>query len=177
MKKEEIFPVVTPDGEVTGCATRTECHGGSMLLHPVVHLHLVTPDGRLYLQKRVVTKDIQPGKWDTAVGGHVDYGETVETALAREALEELRYRIMNPSHIVTYLFRSDRERELVNVFAEIVGDDIALTPDPGEIETGKFWSADEIADAMGKGVMTPNFEQEYSRIAAQLTELVRKARL
>jgi isopentenyldiphosphate isomerase len=32
----------------------------------------------LYLQKRSETKDIQPGKWDTAVGGHVDYGETIE---------------------------------------------------------------------------------------------------
>ena len=36
---EEIFPVVDAAGNVVGKATRGECHGGSMLLHPVVHLH------------------------------------------------------------------------------------------------------------------------------------------
>ena len=46
-----------------------------MLLHPVVHLHVMREGGFLYLQKRAMDKDIQPGKWDTAVGGHVDFGE------------------------------------------------------------------------------------------------------
>ena len=55
-----------------------------MLLHPVVHLHLFNSRGELYLQKRPEWKDIQPGRWDTAVGGHVDYGETVDEALRRE---------------------------------------------------------------------------------------------
>ena len=75
MATNEIFPIVTPDGVVTGSATRAECHSGSKLLHPVVHLHILSRDGRVYLQKRSMSKDIQPGKWDTAVGGHVDYGE------------------------------------------------------------------------------------------------------
>ena len=52
-----------------------------MLLHPVVHLHLFNSRGELYLQKRPEWKDIQPGRWDTAVGGHVDYGETVDEKL------------------------------------------------------------------------------------------------
>ena len=34
-------------------------------------------------------EDIQPGKWDTSVGGHVDLGESVEMALHREVKEEL----------------------------------------------------------------------------------------
>ncbi|MDE5662051.1 MAG: NTP pyrophosphohydrolase, partial [Muribaculaceae bacterium] len=60
----ELFPIVDPEGSVTGKATRGECHGGSMLLHPVVHLHVFDHDGNLYLQKRPEWKDIQPGKWD-----------------------------------------------------------------------------------------------------------------
>ncbi len=72
---QELFPLVDTEGNVIGQATRGECHGGSMLLHPVVHLHLFDVAGRLYLQRRPEWKDIQPGKWDTAVGGHVDYGE------------------------------------------------------------------------------------------------------
>ncbi len=86
---EEIFPVVDAAGNVVGKAMRGECHGGSMLLHPVVHLHVFNSRGELYLQKRPAWKDIQPGRWDTAVGGHVDYGETIAEALRREVREEL----------------------------------------------------------------------------------------
>ena len=70
----EIFPVVDTDGRVMGKAPRRECHNGSKILHPVVHLQLFNSRGDLYLQKRALHKDIQPGKWDTAVGGHIDYG-------------------------------------------------------------------------------------------------------
>lgn len=58
---EELFPIVDEEGNVVGKATRGRCHDGSRLLHPVVHLHLFDPDGRLYLQRRPEWKDIQPG--------------------------------------------------------------------------------------------------------------------
>ena len=45
---EEVFPVVDSAGKVVGRATRGECHGGSMLLHPVVHLHVFNSRGELY---------------------------------------------------------------------------------------------------------------------------------
>ena len=147
-----------------------------MLLHPVVHLHLVTPEGEVYLQKRVMTKDIQPGRWDTAVGGHVDFGETPGEALRRESCEELGHEPGNPGMICRYVFCSDRELELVHVFAECVSRDIRLTPDPGEIETGRFWTAAEIEAAYGQGILTPNFEQEYARIASQLSGLAGEGR-
>ena len=86
----ELFPIVDEKGYIIGSATRGECHSGSMLLHPVVHLHVFDRQGRLYLQKRPLWKDIQPGKWDTAVGGHVDFGEETCDALRREAREEGR---------------------------------------------------------------------------------------
>ena len=75
---EEMFPIVDEEGNITGAATRGECHNGSKLLHPVVHLHVFNSKGELYLQKRPEWKDIQPGKWDTSVGGHVDLGESVD---------------------------------------------------------------------------------------------------
>lgn len=116
MNKEEWFPLIDEQGNTIGKATRRECHNGSKLLHPVVHLHIINNDGELYLQKRSVNKDIQPGKWDTAVGGHIDYGETVEEALAREVREELGITHFIPIHVLTYIFESDREREMVNTF-------------------------------------------------------------
>lgn len=165
MGQEEIFPIVDIEGNVIGQATRRECHSGSMLLHPVVHLHVFDADGNIYLQKRSLSKDIQPGKWDTAVGGHVDYGEKIEYALRRESREELGLNDIEPTHLITYDFTSDREHELVNVFC-ITVDRSAFNPiiDPIEIDEGRFWSNDEIEAAIGKGVLTPNFEQEYKRI-------------
>ena len=105
MKKDnnsEIFPIVDNEGKVIGSATRGECHNGSKRLHPVVHLHLLDSNGRLYLQQRPLWKDIQPGKWDTAVGGHIDYGEEVETALFREVREEVGIEDFEPRFLTRY---------------------------------------------------------------------------
>lgn len=154
----EIFPIVTESGEVIGSATRGECHDGSKLLHPVVHLHIFDREGRLYLQKRPEWKDIQPGKWDTAVGGHVDYGEEVEDALVREAREEVGLNIESPVFLKKYVFESPVERELVNAYMIITDD--APTPSD-ELAGGRFWTRDEIIENIGNGIFTPNFEREY----------------
>ena len=117
--QEEIFPIVDEEGRVIGSATRGECHSGSHLLHPVVHLHVFNSQGDIYLQRRPEWKDIQPGKWDTAVGGHIDYGETPDDALRREVREELGITEFTPQFICKYVFESKRERELVYVHCTI----------------------------------------------------------
>lgn len=160
--KEEWFPLVNEAGETIGKATRKECHSGSKLLHPVVHLHIFNDAGDLYLQKRSMTKDIQPGKWDTAVGGHVDLGETVEEALRREVREELGITDFIPQLITRYIFESEIEKELVNSFRTIYNG--TITPDPSELDGGRFWTATEIKDNLGKNIFTPNFEKEYQRL-------------
>ena len=158
---EELFPVVDEQGQVVGKASRGECHGGSMLLHPVVHLHVFNSQGALYLQKRPQWKDIQPGKWDTAVGGHIDYGETPEEALRREAREELGIVELNAEPMGKYVFQSTRERELVYVHRTVC--DAPLLPSSTELDGGRFWSLTEILAAMGNDVLTPNFESEFRR--------------
>lgn len=159
--EREIFPVVDSDGRIIGSATRGECHNGSHLLHPVVHLHLFNSRGELYLQRRPEWKDIQPGKWDTAVGGHVDYGESVEEALKREAREELGVEVFTAEHLISYVFVSDRESELVNVYRTVYDGEVRPSE---ELDGGRFWSLHEIGSALGHGVFTPNFEQEFRRL-------------
>ena len=164
MSAEELFPLVDPDGNVVGSATRRECHSGSMLLHPVVHLHIFSPDGALLLQKRSDDKEIQPGRWDTSVGGHVDFGETVDEALRREVAEELGLTDFEPKHLKPYVFQSTVERELVNPFITVVSRDYPFKFQREEISEIRFWTPKEIEEAIGKGILTPNFEQEYSRL-------------
>lgn len=162
MKSIEYFPLVNEEGEVIGKATRKECHSGTFLLHPVVHLHVFNSAGKLYLQKRALNKDTQPGKWDTSVGGHVDYGEDVLTALKREVREELGINDFNPGFIKRYKFTSSQEAELVNCFYTVY--DAEIITDPVEISEGKFWNIKDIENQLGKGIFTPNFEQEFSTI-------------
>lgn len=169
---DEIFPIVDENGNITGSATRKECHSGSKLLHPVVHLHILNEQrDALFLQKRALNKDIQPGKWDTAVGGHVDLGENIHIALRRETREELGLIDFTPQHIISYVFESEIERELVNTFTTTVNPDTTnFVIDENEISEGRFWPLHKIDSNLGKGVFTPNFEQEYQRILPQLRE-------
>jgi isopentenyldiphosphate isomerase len=168
---EEWFPLVDVEGNVLGRERRTVCHSGTFLLHPVVHLHVFDGQGRLCLQKRSEDKDIQPGKWDTAVGGHVDFHETVDApsdwvrvALLREASEELGITDFHPVFAFRYAFRSAVEYELVHVFyAQYEG---LMHVDPVEISEVRFWEISEVMDALGKGVFTPNFEGEIQQLLA-----------
>jgi len=155
----EMFPLVDEEGNVIGTASRGECHNGSRLLHPVVHLHVFNSKGALFLQKRPEWKDIQPGKWDTAVGGHVDAGETPENALIREVREELGITDFTPEFLGKYVFDSRRERELVYVNRTVY--DGPVSPSKEELSDGRFWSREELLDAIGKEILTPNFESEY----------------
>lgn len=159
---KELFPLVDKDGHVIGSILRGEAHNGSKKLHPVVHLHVFNKYGELYLQKRPEWKDIQPGKWDTACGGHIDYGETVEEALHREVVEELGIEKYTPKLLHQYIFESSIEKEYVNVFTTIYSG--ALHPSNTELAGGRFWTIAEIKENIGKNVFTPNFESEFCNI-------------
>lgn len=166
----EYFPIVEPNGLVIGRSTREYCHGGAKPLHPVIHVHIIDRFSRIYLQKRSMKKDIQPGKWDTAVGGHVSYGESIVEAVYREAYEELRLMEFNPIHIETYQFESPVEKEMVSIFAAVGS--YELTPDLDEVDEGRWWPVEEIDANIEKGVFTPNFESEFQMIRKQLLALL-----
>ena len=174
--KEELFPVTDAEGRILGKITRGEAHGGARVLPPVVHLHVFNSKGELFLQRRPLWKDIQPGRWDTAVGGHIDYaecldaegrllpelGDSVEKALRREVREELGITDFTPTPLGHYVFEGPRELELVYVHTTVYDGEIRTSAE--ELDGGRFWSPRQIEEAMGKGILTPNFEDEYSRM-------------
>ncbi len=156
---EEWFDIVDAEGNVRGKAPRSVCHSQKELLHPVVHLHVLDAGGRLFLQKRSPDKKIQPGKWDTAVGGHVASGETIEDALKREAEEELGLSCFLAVPVARYVWESDVESELVYMF---VTRTVQLPRiNRAEISEGKFWKISEIREALSAKILTPNLELEF----------------
>jgi 8-oxo-dGTP pyrophosphatase MutT (NUDIX family) len=91
----------------------------------------------------------------------VDYGEDIASALLREVREELGIEDFTPEFLLRYIFESERDRESVHVYCTTYDGDIRPT---AELDGGRFWTLDEIREAMGKDVLTPNFESEIKRI-------------
>jgi isopentenyldiphosphate isomerase/intracellular septation protein A len=158
-KDDEWFDIVDEDGKVKGKAPRSVCHSGPGMLHPVVHIHIIDAKDRVFLQKRSMNKQIQPGKWDTAVGGHVSSGETIEAALKREAAEELGLTDFKVQFLAKYVWESDVESELVFMFISRYQKTITINKE--EIDEGKYWKIKKIKESLKKGVFTPNFEFEF----------------
>jgi isopentenyldiphosphate isomerase len=165
-KTEEYLAEVDKDGKVIGKISRTEAHSGTMKLHPVVHAHFFNLNGDILLQKRSMNKNIQPGKWDTAVGGHISFGEIIEDALVRETQEELGIQDIKFEFITKYFWQSDIESELIFVFIAFIND-IYFIPN-NEVDEVKFWSKVKIEKSIGINTLTPNFEQEYNRILKKI---------
>jgi isopentenyldiphosphate isomerase/intracellular septation protein A len=159
LSTDEWFDIVSPEGKIIGKAPRSAVHGNPDLLHPVIHTHILNSKNELYLQKRQYTREIQPGKWDTAIGGHIQSGESVDHALRREAEEELGISMGKFKPLFRYVMKNEIESELIHGFLLI--DDGPFYPNPSEISEAKFWSINEIESNLMKNIFTPNFEKEY----------------
>ena len=156
---EEWVPLVDDQGRVTGQAPRSEVHNGSKLLHPVVHLHVLNRNGAIMLQKRPINKRIQPGKWDTAVGGHISAGETLEQALRRETGEEIGLKDFSAKLQKVYKWESDVEAELVYMFVTFDHKNTGIQSN--EVDELRFWTKKQLDKHFGKAIFTPNFEYEF----------------
>jgi isopentenyldiphosphate isomerase len=164
MAAEEMLTRVTEADEVLGPVPRSHVHGNPSLIHRSVHVLVVSRDGRLLLQKRSMRKDVQPGRWDTSVGGHVGFGQSYEEAARREAEEELGMRPDTLLFLYPSRIRNSIESENIHTFLH-VGDG-PFRPEPGEIDELRFWSRKEIEGELGLGVFTSNFEEEFALFLA-----------
>ena len=158
---EELFDIVDREDHIIGKATRQQVHGNPDLIHRVIHILIFNSVGDWYLQKRHWSKDTQPGKWDTAVGGHVDAGETYDAAAQREMEEELGIVELKPDFLYKFFHSNEFESEMVSTYSCIWDGEFLLNPD--EILTGRFWNLAEIQKRKHEGIFTPQFLEELDR--------------
>jgi len=163
---EEIFDIVDEAGNVIGMAPRRKCHGDPSLIHRTAHVVVFHPAGHsILLQLRRKDKDIQPGKWDTAVGGHLDHGEDYETAAHRELAEELGF---TGKAELKFLFdskiRNKIESENTRVFGLVSEGPFHFQK--SEIDGIRFWTFSEIHEALKCGApeFTPNLVLELEKL-------------
>ena len=160
---EEFFDLIdAATGQIVGRATRRECHGNPKLLHRSVRVAVYHPDGKsLLLQKRSMNKDIFPGRWDMAVGGHVDSGETLEQAVVREMREELGLVTDLPLKKLFQLkVRNEIESENVQLYSTVCGGPFDIQEQ--ELSEIRFFSFDELKKLLREspGQFTPLLVRE-----------------
>ncbi|MDD3886363.1 MAG: NUDIX domain-containing protein [Victivallaceae bacterium] len=163
---EEMFDLYDEAGRRVGLASRRECHGNPALLHHTSHVVVFSPGGgALLLQKRSADKDIQPGKWDTAVGGHLKPGEDFLAGAKRELAEELG---VTGEVELEFLFdaqiRNVIESEDTRVFGTTLAGPFQFQRE--EIDEVRFWSFAELRDVRNHSSFTPNLVTELARLAA-----------
>ena len=140
--EHEIFDVVDERDEVVGRAPRSEVHRLG-LRHRATHVLVFNSRGEVFLQKRSLKKDCQPGLWDSSASGHLSAGEDYDACALRELGEELGWKAPEPPRRLFKLPASpETGQEHVWVYrCEAEG---PFRLDPEEIECGGWFAAEEV---------------------------------
>lgn len=147
---QELLDVYGEDGLETGeVLPKSEIHRYGTL-HKIAQIWLLNDAGQLLLQKRSMTKKLEPGKW-AITGGHVDAGEESKVAAARELQEEL-YIEKDPEELiylgtvrhVQYVSDDYVENEIVDVYVTAVFVDPEEIAPNSEVDACKYFSLVEL---------------------------------
>jgi isopentenyl-diphosphate delta-isomerase type 1 len=145
---QEVFDVVNERDEIIGRQTRSEVHRQG-LMHRAVHVLVFNQRGEIFLQKRSLKKDRQPGLWDSSASGHLETGEEYDHCAVRELREELG---LNPASPPERLFKiaasAQTDQEHVWVYHCSAEGPFALHPD--EIESGGWFAPAEVSRWMAR---------------------------
>lgn len=142
----EYLDVVDDDDRAQFRATRERVHR-EYHIHRSVMFFVFDDDGRVFVNKRSRHKELYPGYWSVAFGGHVLAGESYDGAVEREIREEVALP-GGASFITSFKKRTADERENVKVFSVIAGRELVLF-EP-EIEQGQFATLAEVSQMLGR---------------------------
>ena len=140
--REEIFDVVNEQDQVIGQRPRREVHWLG-LMHRAVHVLVFNAAGQVFLQKRSLKKDRQPGLWDSSASGHLASGEDYDACAVRELREEIGLQLGGaPKRLFKLAACAETDQEHVWVYrCESEG---PFRLDSDEIERGGWYAAEAV---------------------------------
>lgn len=155
----EKWDILDKDGNPTGNTTlrgRIQLKPGEY--HLVVHIWVLSSDGRYLLQRRSDTKKLMPGEW-AATGGAAISGEDSFTAAKRELFEELGIKMTEQT--ARKAFRIKRRNSLLDVWiteSDLPADSLILQ----ESEVAEaMWVTEEKLKNMIKNNEFHNYGNDY----------------
>lgn len=143
----EKIQIVDGHDRLIGSTTREKAWRDG-LAHRIVRILIQDELGRVLLQRRSEAKRSYPGRWTDAATGHVDEGETPESAASRELAEELG--ISSPIKFLGKFRVTDTDPtcKIMDAFHYVyagkfdeAGD---LHPDPEEVSEVRWYDPDEL---------------------------------
>ncbi len=140
----EVFDVVDSENRVIGQATRGEVHAKG-LLHRSAHIWVFNSRGELFLQKRAMTKDENPGYWDSSAAGHLNAGEGYLASAHRELMEELG---ISGDLQFFMKFPASKETYWEHVETHLCTTDQKITLNLLEISEGRYWSISDLKESV-----------------------------
>ena len=164
----ERFDVVDESDRVVRPEYRDVIHVNNYL-HRAVHMLLFNARGELFLQKRSIWKDRNPGLWDSSAAGHVDSGEDYATAAARELHEELGIDSPPLESIARLTPSAENGWEFIEIFRGT--HEGPFRPAALEVETGAFFPLEKIRTwaAASPSDFSPVFLQVLPKLSNTLT--------
>lgn len=151
MAQLEQLDVVDDGDRVLWSASRQRVHD-EYLIHRSVMFFVFDGQDRVFVNRRSMAKEMYPGYWSIACGGHVQAGETYDLAVAREIEEETGLR--EPAFpIASFQKRTADERENVQVYGVRAPGELTLFAD--EIDQGQFITLAEVNEALGRFEFLP----------------------
>ncbi|HOX55905.1 MAG TPA: NUDIX domain-containing protein [Verrucomicrobiota bacterium] len=146
--QEELFDIVNERDEVIGQRPRSEVHRLG-LMHRSVHVLVFNAAGQVYLQKRSMKKDRQPGLWDSSASGHVAAGEDYDACAIRELGEEIGLKVAAaPQRLFKLAASAETDQEHVWVYRCKAEGPFRL--DAEEIERGGWFSPGRVTSWMAE---------------------------
>jgi isopentenyldiphosphate isomerase len=139
---QEIFDVVNEKDEVIGRRARDDVHRLG-LMHRAVHVLVFNAKGDVFLQKRSMSKDRQPGLWDSSASGHLESGEEYDDCALRELQEEIGLKPQTAPHGLFKLSASP-ETDQEHVWVYRCDSEGPFQLNREEIERGGWFTPEEV---------------------------------
>jgi isopentenyl-diphosphate delta-isomerase len=150
MGTERYVVLLDSDLQPAGTAPRDEIHGPETPLHLAFSCYVLRPSGEVLITRRALTKRTWPGVWTNSFCGHPQPGETMETAVARHARDELGVTLQTLTLVLPHFrYRATdasgvTENEFCPVFVATTSD--AVVANPHEVAEWAWVGLGELAE-------------------------------
>jgi 8-oxo-dGTP pyrophosphatase MutT (NUDIX family) len=162
--RNEQLAVHSVSGELVATVERGAVRALGISTHGV-HLHGYTADNKIWIQQRALDKKTHPGLWDTLMGGMVSAGDSLESALERETMEEAGLRleqVQDLRHMSSFTMRLPNAPdhgleyvvERIDWYECLVPDNVIPVNTDGEVQQFNLVRPQELCQMLLGGMFT-----------------------